>query len=688
MKLHLMTTSLLALSAMALTACGGGETAQDAGAPADAAPAAVEAAAPAPEAAVEEEMTQADKDWAALTKSPEDIAWQPGTDTLTHFLRDVQETRLRLREEGLKFWQAYPDDPRRYSWLIMTVAMPPAYAADIDEWIAEETRIGANKAAVDESALAAWEAIYPEMRETFWAAEEVNDQRRRLLWSTELQQKVWRLREARARGEEIGEPGPLLAEMVELIKAFPAPLEGDRGDNPTQWMIVSTAGFLLGRSDIYNVDEEMVRAFGTELAAIEAEVPQKYAKAIEENGHFYGRWRGTAEVVDAHFAEKGLESWDDWYAQEEPGEVLNALFYDVYSFPAYNQPSVPEGRAVLASDRLMGDRRFVEVGMRLWPHMSRGERRVWYNWTTSQMPSYEKGYMDHMINLASREYDKTPIDKPMRDDIDARLAALSAEYLSHPETTDADRSFVREQEVWVDIMRVMRPADKGEENVQRILDDIRDLHVNYKSPKAVAYATRMRKYTERVGATGPQMRAFFEEFLEDENEDMRNIAMVALDPTAFDNKPFVFEAPTMDGEMFNVEQLRGKIVLVDHWDTGCSACIAAFPTIHETYLKYKDRGFEVLSIAYDGGRREQRVRRIKDELGLTWTTLNGEGKWDSVAARYLYTGYPQYMLLDRQGRMIASSEELRPISGLDARLDAMLAAEEAATAGEETQEEG
>lgn len=134
------------------------------------------------------------------------------------------------------------------------------------------------------------------------------------------------------------------------------------------------------------------------------------------------------------------------------------------------------------------------------------------------------------------------------------------------------------------------------------------------------------------------------------------------------------QLPDLDGDVFDTDSLGGKLVLVDHWDTNCGACIAAMPLIHDVYLQYKNLGFEVVSIAYDAETNRRSVERYKDEMGLTWTTLNGEGKWPVIAARYGYSGYPQYMLLDRQRRYVAGTAEMGNGANLEALLDALLAA--------------
>ena len=103
---------------------------------------------------------------------------------------------------------------------------------------------------------------------------------------------------------------------------------------------------------------------------------------------------------------------------------------------------------------------------------------------------------------------------------------------------------------------------------------------------------------------------------------------------------------------------RDKVVLVDHWATTCSSCIAAMPDLHELYLELKSQGFEVISIVYDGTSKRRRVDRVINELSLTWPTVDGEGQWQSVRDRYGYNGFPQYMLLNRKGELIADTADL------------------------------
>ena len=53
----------------------------------------------------------------------------------------------------------------------------------------------------------------------------------------------------------------------------------------------------------------------------------------------------------------------------------------------------------------------------------------------------------------------------------------------------------------------------------------------------------------------------------------------------------------LDGSKHSSDALRGKVVLVNFWATSCTTCVKEMPQLIATHQKYKDRGFETLSIA-------------------------------------------------------------------------------------------
>ena len=54
---------------------------------------------------------------------------------------------------------------------------------------------------------------------------------------------------------------------------------------------------------------------------------------------------------------------------------------------------------------------------------------------------------------------------------------------------------------------------------------------------------------------------------------------------------------TLEGKPIALNELRGKIVLVNFWATSCPGCVKEMPDLVETYKQYKDRGFEIVAVA-------------------------------------------------------------------------------------------
>lgn len=60
-----------------------------------------------------------------------------------------------------------------------------------------------------------------------------------------------------------------------------------------------------------------------------------------------------------------------------------------------------------------------------------------------------------------------------------------------------------------------------------------------------------------------------------------------------------FTAIDMNGVEFNLENLRGKIVVINLWGTFCAPCIQEMPKLNTLVRKYKDKEVVFLSVAAD-----------------------------------------------------------------------------------------
>jgi peroxiredoxin len=61
--------------------------------------------------------------------------------------------------------------------------------------------------------------------------------------------------------------------------------------------------------------------------------------------------------------------------------------------------------------------------------------------------------------------------------------------------------------------------------------------------------------------------------------------------------PMTSAFTSIKGDKTSLEQLKGKVVLVNFWATSCSACIAEMPDLIKTHNKYQAQGLETIAVA-------------------------------------------------------------------------------------------
>lgn len=54
---------------------------------------------------------------------------------------------------------------------------------------------------------------------------------------------------------------------------------------------------------------------------------------------------------------------------------------------------------------------------------------------------------------------------------------------------------------------------------------------------------------------------------------------------------------SITGEKVSMQDLRGKVVMVNFWATSCATCIKEMPQMVETYNKYKGKGLDFIAVA-------------------------------------------------------------------------------------------
>ena len=111
-----------------------------------------------------------------------------------------------------------------------------------------------------------------------------------------------------------------------------------------------------------------------------------------------------------------------------------------------------------------------------------------------------------------------------------------------------------------------------------------------------------------------------------------------------------FNARTLDGEKFDNQAIKGKVVLLEFWTTWCHYCLEEAPIVEKLSHEFEKRGLTVLAVNVGESRKT-----VKKYLELHPRTCRVVLTDDTnLAAMYQATVYPIYVVIDREGNVVAT----------------------------------
>lgn len=128
---------------------------------------------------------------------------------------------------------------------------------------------------------------------------------------------------------------------------------------------------------------------------------------------------------------------------------------------------------------------------------------------------------------------------------------------------------------------------------------------------------------------------------------------------------------TLEGNTFNMADLKGKVVLVNFWATDCPGCIAEMPDLINTYNTYKDKGLEIVAVAmpYDPPAQVVNFNKVKQ---LPFPVMH-DGLAEVTAAFGEVNLTPTTYIYDKQGHQLKRILGTLDFPALDKLLVAELA---------------
>jgi peroxiredoxin len=130
------------------------------------------------------------------------------------------------------------------------------------------------------------------------------------------------------------------------------------------------------------------------------------------------------------------------------------------------------------------------------------------------------------------------------------------------------------------------------------------------------------------------------------------------------NRDFDVTLTALDGSKVRLQELRGKVVLLNFWATWCPPCRREMPALDELYRQSRDRGLVVLAVTDDD---VAAVREYAHKNRYSFPiVLDPERR---SFEKYRVAGYPSSIVIDREGGIAAVFMGARSRAGFGRALE-------------------
>ncbi|SPE40724.1 Redoxin domain protein [Candidatus Sulfopaludibacter sp. SbA3] len=130
-----------------------------------------------------------------------------------------------------------------------------------------------------------------------------------------------------------------------------------------------------------------------------------------------------------------------------------------------------------------------------------------------------------------------------------------------------------------------------------------------------------------------------------------------------------FSLADASGKAVTLSKYKGKVVVVDFWATWCHGCKQEIPWFMEFQKKFKHEGLAVIGVSMDEDGWKS-VKPFVKEKRMNYQVVIGS---EDLAKQYGLENMPMTVLIDREGKVVASYSGMVEKDKFEAEIRAALA---------------
>ena len=166
-------------------------------------------------------------------------------------------------------------------------------------------------------------------------------------------------------------------------------------------------------------------------------------------------------------------------------------------------------------------------------------------------------------------------------------------------------------------------------------------------PQAIFLDGRALAHVNQDDAAKAQFQRYVELAKTDDPDRQRALRYIADPELARARMAPAFAVTTTDGQKISLDDLKGKVVLLDFWATWCGPCRESIPHMREIAKHFDGEPLVMLSVSLDDN--ESKWKDFVAQNGMTWKQYRDGGFKGPIATLFGVEAIPHTFTIDADG---------------------------------------
>jgi peroxiredoxin len=129
-----------------------------------------------------------------------------------------------------------------------------------------------------------------------------------------------------------------------------------------------------------------------------------------------------------------------------------------------------------------------------------------------------------------------------------------------------------------------------------------------------------------------------------------------------------FTVTDIKGQKYILEEMKGKIVVINFWFVECKPCVREIPELNKLVEKYKDQGVIFLGIATND---KEQINAFLQHTSFSYNIIPNS---TDIAELYKINTYPSHIVIDKNSKIVhhTTGLESNTIRNLNKKIQSLL----------------